>query len=105
MRRSCGLLFVVLLAATMVAGCSDARDPDPIIPWVTPAQGSTLGGDTITLAGQGFKDDFQVFLPEVDFGVDPALSVTAIGRDRLMVEVPPNPVEGPVDLVLRSTAS
>ena len=102
MRSAPRILFPVLLAMAVV-GCGDADDPDPIIPWVTPAQGSTLGGDLITVGGQGFEDDFQVNLPEVDFGAVAALSVTAIPPDRVIAESPPHPLPGPVDVVLRTT--
>ena len=101
MRKVLGIPLLVVLG--LIAGSCGHYDPDPIIAWVVPSQGSTLGGESVTISGFEFDDDFTVDLPEVFFGPQAALSVTAVSHDRVLAETPPNTAAGPVDVVLRTT--
>ena len=61
---------------------------------VTPATGPVEGGTTLTISGQGFGNDVEVFL-----GPDPAASVTIISDGEFLAVTPPGS-PGLVDLVV-----
>jgi len=68
---------------------------DPVVSLVSPARGSTIGGESIGIYGRGF--DIQ---PTVLIGGAPALSVTRISDAELTVTTPPGST-GAADVVVR----
>lgn len=98
---TCSRIPYVLFVGLLAIGCA-SEDPDPIIPYMFPDVGVIAGGDVVTIATQGFEDDFQVHPPEVIFGFGPSPSVTAVSGSIVEAVTPPSPSEGPVDVVVRS---
>ena len=92
----------LILACLIAAGCA-SDDPDPVIAYVNPGAGALTGNEVVTVGTQGFDDDFRVHPPEIIFGFQPALSVTAVSRSVVEVVTPPSLTEQIVDVTARST--
>jgi uncharacterized protein (TIGR03790 family) len=73
-----------------------AEYPAPSVSSIAPAEGSIAGGDSVTIAGAGFRG-------MVDVLVDGArAAVTRTDAQTLVVRVPPGARIGPVDVVVRT---
>ncbi|MCZ6688958.1 MAG: IPT/TIG domain-containing protein [Planctomycetota bacterium] len=68
---------------------------------IFPPAGGSEGGDSVTIATQGYLDDFLFSLPEVYFGNQPAV-LTAIDSNTLRVQTPACPA-GPADVTVSAT--
>ncbi len=60
-------------------------DSRPVITGIEPSSGSTLGGNWVTITGEDFRDD-----PEVFIGGLPALEVKLVDGQTLRVKMPPH---------------
>lgn len=69
-------------------------DSRPVITGIEPASGSTLGGNWVTITGEDFRED-----PEVFIGGQPALEVKLVDGQTLRVKTPPHS-EGPKDVTV-----
>ena len=70
---------------------------------ITPAQGGTVGGETVTIDGSGF-DTLPLPPPSVEFGAgNPSPNVTVVDDSALQVETPPGG-PGTVDIYVTGQA-
>ena len=100
-------IVVVALALGAIGACKKDRDdlaatPPPEIISIIPDRGS--GVDPVVLETAHFVDDFTMVAPEVLFGLDPVLSVTALTSDTVAVTIPLR-TPGAVDVWVRSTGT
>ena len=89
-------------SATLFGGFTYTAIPCTVT-WVTPLQGSTLGGETVTIDGSGF-DEPPLPPPTVEFGQgNPSPDVVALSDTRLEVWTPAGP-PGLVDIIVTTQA-
>jgi hypothetical protein len=89
MKRVLGLALSLALVA--IASCSQSGGPLKVES-VEPPQGTTGGGEEITINGGGFQ-------PEVKFGHKKSETVTIAATNKIRVVTPPND-KGPVDVTV-----
>jgi hypothetical protein len=103
------LLFALMIA---IGGCAkgdddDSRPPAPLVPaeivQVSPDFGGIVGGATIRIITENFRDDFTVDPPRVFFGPYSAVSVTPIGAKEVEAETPAVPAPEVVDIFVLGT--
>ena len=93
MKRVLGITISVALWA-LIAGCMTKGGPVKVDS-VEPPQGTTAGGDEISIVGSGFQPGKTQ--AEVKFGRRKAESVTIASTGKIRVVTPPND-KGPVDV-------
>ncbi|TNF24624.1 MAG: hypothetical protein EP329_24575 [Deltaproteobacteria bacterium] len=77
--------------ATVVEGFTYLKEGDVLVTEVLPPEGALSGGETVTVAGQGFAEGAKVF-----FGANQATGVRVLGPEALTLTVPPGDVVGSV---------
>jgi hypothetical protein len=73
--------------------------PAPAITSVTPAQGSVMGGETVTITGTNLAGT-----TKVEFGEAQATSFTVLGEEKITAVVPAQAVIGSVDITATTVA-
>ena len=71
-------------------------NPAPVVTSISPVQGPTVGGTTVTITGSGFTA-----ATAVDFGATPALSFTVVSATAVTAVAPPG-ASGLVDVTVTS---
>ncbi|TZE83202.1 IPT/TIG domain-containing protein [Calorimonas adulescens] len=71
-------------------------ESNPVITSIEPSQGSTLGGEKITIKGDNFMEDVRVFFDDIE-----AENVSRINYTTIEVTTPPHPA-GKVDVVVKN---
>ena len=105
------VLVAIAVFAGSCSGSSRKKRPKPpggctpVITQVAPSIGDVAGGGTVTIITDCFTDDFTVCPPQVFFGVDAAISVTALNARTVTVVTPPHPVAEAVDVRVQGTCT
>ncbi|MDI6601000.1 MAG: IPT/TIG domain-containing protein [Thermoanaerobacteraceae bacterium] len=71
-------------------------ESNPVITSIEPNQGSTLGGDKVTIKGDDFREDIRVFFDDAE-----AVKVTRINYTTIEVITPPH-AAGKTDVVVKN---
>ena len=80
---------------TLVEGYEFLLPAPPVVTTLDPANGSILGGDTVTITGSGFYAPTDIF-----FGLKKGTNVQIVDVTQLTVETPAGDEIGPVDVVV-----
>ncbi|PKN55038.1 MAG: hypothetical protein CVU56_23360 [Deltaproteobacteria bacterium HGW-Deltaproteobacteria-14] len=79
--------------ASVADGFTYLKEGDVLVTEVLPAEGALAGGETVTVAGQGFADGAKVF-----FGANQATGIRVLGPEALTLTVPAGDAVGSVSV-------